>query len=633
MRLIIACLLIIGLTESLYSQNFYAVSGIPDSLKTKADAVVRFNTTRYTRQSIDKVVEYHVYAITIFNKNGDKFSKLYVPYDKNISVSYINANVYDAFGKVTEKLKKSNINDYASYPDFTLFSDNRVKSVNPLITQYPCTIEYEYEVVENGVIGFSPWIPQDDYRLAVQNAELIYLTPENVSFKYKNLNFTPVFSKEKEGPYMRYSWKVSGMKAIEKEQFSPSMQDFLPVVHLAPNEFKYEGYPGSLQTWNDYGKWAFNLNLGRDELPPASIAAVKELVKDIRDTMELVKAVYQYMQGKTRYVSVQLGIGGLQPMKAMDVDKYGYGDCKALSNYTQALLKAVGVNSYYAVIGSGSYRKIRFPDFASLNQNNHVILCVPFSKDTLWLECTSQNVPAGYIGMSNSDRYALLITPEGGKLVKTPVYKKEVNKQEFVTQVSIGEDGKADFTTTFNFMGGLYDHVLSYTLMNDKERREKLMKDISLNSLTINKVVVNNQKNLNPKLSLDLDLTATKYGSLSSGRMFVELNPFNKWSIKLENNESRYTDIAINIDYVEVDTVCFKIPATFAVEFVPGEVFFESVFGTYKASIRKEKDSVYYTRTLTINEGRYEKSMYADFTRFFENVAKADNSKMLLKRI
>jgi transglutaminase-like putative cysteine protease len=42
------------------------------------------------------------------------------------------------------------------------------------------------------------------------------------------------------------------------------------------------------------------------------------------------KKIYQYLQNKTRYISVQIGIGGFQPVTAADVDRLGYGDCKGI---------------------------------------------------------------------------------------------------------------------------------------------------------------------------------------------------------------------------------------------------------------------------------------------------------------
>ncbi|NJO67900.1 MAG: hypothetical protein HC830_00265 [Bacteroidetes bacterium] len=73
---------------------------IPDSLKTKADAVVRYHITRYTRLSLEKATEYHKYAITVFNKNGDKFSDLSIFYDNSTVIREINGTLYNALGIV-----------------------------------------------------------------------------------------------------------------------------------------------------------------------------------------------------------------------------------------------------------------------------------------------------------------------------------------------------------------------------------------------------------------------------------------------------------------------------------------------------------------------------------------------------
>ena len=93
---------------------------------------------------------------------------------------------------------------------------------------------------------------------------------------------------------------------------------------------------------------------------------------------EKVKAIYDYLAKTTRYVSIQLGIGGLQPIAASDVCRTGFGDCKGLSNYTRAMLKEIGIPSTYTVISTTNERLL--PDFSSANQMNHVILQVPLPK-------------------------------------------------------------------------------------------------------------------------------------------------------------------------------------------------------------------------------------------------------------
>ena len=71
-------------------------------------------------------------------------------------------------------------------------------------------------------------------------------------------------------------------------------------------------------------------------------------------------------------------------MLAKDVDRLGYGDCKALSNYTRVLLDKVGVKSFYTVIYGDSNRKDVDKDFVSY-QGNHAILTIPHNDKNYFL--------------------------------------------------------------------------------------------------------------------------------------------------------------------------------------------------------------------------------------------------------
>ena len=122
-----------------------------------------------------------------------------------------------------------------------------------------------------------------------------------------------------------------------------------------------------------------------------------------------------------------MGIGGWQPFEASLVDQYGYGDCKALSNYTKSLLESLNIEARYTLVKAGEDEPNIISDFPS-RQFNHVILCVPNQGDTLWLECTSQTNPFGYTGTFTSDRDVLVVTDGGGKIVHTPVYSQKDNQ-------------------------------------------------------------------------------------------------------------------------------------------------------------------------------------------------------------
>ena len=88
----------------------------------------------------------------------------------------------------------------------------------------------------------------------------------------------------------------------------------------------------------------------RGEIPETTKQKILTLVKGVNDPIEKARLIYDFVQKKTRYISVQVGIGGWMPMLANDVDRLSYGDCKALTNYTKSLLDIAGVESYYTAV-------------------------------------------------------------------------------------------------------------------------------------------------------------------------------------------------------------------------------------------------------------------------------------------
>jgi transglutaminase-like putative cysteine protease len=139
-----------------------------------------------------------------------------------------------------------------------------------------------------------------------------------------------------------------------------------------------------MMSWKDFGKFVYSLKVGRDQLPDNIKQTVHQLADGLTDPKQKISRLYEYMQKNTRYVGIQLGIGGWQPFDAKYVATNGYGDCKALVNYMYSLLKEAGINSYYTLVRAGKYANYITTEFPS-QQFNHVILCVPLQKDTVRL--------------------------------------------------------------------------------------------------------------------------------------------------------------------------------------------------------------------------------------------------------
>jgi hypothetical protein len=347
-------------------------------------------------------------------------------------------------------------------------------------------VVYEYDTEYDGMVYYPTWKPQPRYRLGVEKAwfKLMVNANSEPRFKCQNIAEPEVSTRD---DVVSYRWSVSKLKPVRDEPLSGPITDRVPVVYLAPGAFTFEKTHGDLTTWAGVGRWISDLNSGRQDLPAETVEKVKSITAGLDSKREKTRAVYQYMQKHTRYVSVQLGIGGFQPYPASFVDENGYGDCKALSNYTLALLKAAGVEAKYTLVKGESNGGQIQTDFPS-NQFNHVIICVPDEKDSIWLECTSQQQPFDFLGSFTSDRDVLLITGDSGVLVHTPEYTCNQNIQYRHAEVRLDEKGDATAEIFTKYSGLQIENAQSALLLKGEDLRKWYYDVLDIPDLTIQKI-------------------------------------------------------------------------------------------------------------------------------------------------
>ena len=397
--------------------------------------------------------------------------------------------------------------------------------------------------------------------------------------------------------------------------------------------FNLEGVDGNAKNWKEYGQWfSEKILTGTTNLSLETKAKIKALVGEEIDPIKKAKIIYKYVQEKSRYVAIQVGIGGFKPMLADDVDRLGYGDCKALSNYTRALLNAVDVPSYYTELyGSKEKRDIR-SDFFSI-QGNHVILAIPNEKGYVFLECTSQDDPFGYQANFTDDREVVVIKPEGGEIVRTKVYEDKDNKQVDKGYYSIDGNG--------NFEGkiAIVSEGTQYSSKAALENLQPLEKDEHYKQYwnTINNLKINNLSFSNDKTTVSftekVEISAVNYGNLLSGKMMFAINAYNQYTGSIKRIRNRKNPFEIQRGFTDSDEITVALPTEFAIEFLPSNFELKSKFGEYKTEfIKKEDHTIIYKRCLFIKKGFYSNTEYDEYRLFIEKVSRNDNAKIILTK-
>jgi transglutaminase-like putative cysteine protease len=610
------------------AQN-YNVAAIPDSLIVGANAVKRMEELHVVIKALDKVIVRHHYAITILNEKGDEYAEYSNNYSSMHDLSDISGNLYDASGKKIRSVKKKDIADVANSDGMSLALDSRIKTHNFYHRQYPYTVEYEDEELVRGTYFLSSWHPVEDDNFAVEQSRYIVEIPADYNLRVKQVNFNGAPVVVKTPTMVSQAWELKNYKGVSYESFSPSLSTIVPSVSIGASDFSFGGYTGNMNTWLDFGKFNVTLNKGRDVLPDNIKKEVHALVDGIEDKEEKVKKLYAYLQKNTRYIGVQLGIGGWQPFDAKYVATYKYGDCKALSNFMVSLLKEAGIKANYVLISAGkNYRRLQ--DDFPISNFNHIITCVPNGKDSIWLECTDQTKSAGFMGTFTGGRKAVLIDDDGGHVVTTPFYGAEDNLQLRTINAVIDAAGNLDVDMNTRFTGTKQE--LQHALIHDAspEQREKYLNAaISLPTYKVSRSEYNEMKGRLPMIDEHLHIVSPNYATVSGRRLFVEPNLLNKSKLKLPADGQRKYPIEFNSAYKEVDSVHLLLPEGYGVEAMPKDVDIANSFGHYSISYKVSGNKVDVIRSHTIKNATLAAETYPDLVKYYDIIYKADHSRIV----
>ncbi|MGL4582779.1 MAG: DUF3857 domain-containing protein [Flavobacterium sp.] len=615
---------------SAFSQENYQVSLIKEDFKEGATSVINEERIDVQIIAVDKYINKTRKVVTVFSDNGLGHLDFIEVYDKSTKIKQMQVTQLDAQGKLIKVFKQKDFKDYSLSQGMSI-TDSRVLAFEFRPVQYPVVFIYESEIESRNTAFLPKWQPIQYYSQSILSSTF---TIENTS----GINSTPVlynpnFTKvDKTVQGSKVIYTVRDFKAVTNESYTPNAKSLLPTVITTLDKVSLEGIKGDFTNWEQLGSWYYsNFVKGTETLNAEVVNKAKELTSGVTDDIAKAKILCEYMQSHTRYISVQLGVGGWKPMLASDANRLNYGDCKGLSNYYRALLKAVGVESYLVVV-HGSYTPVDIREESVCLQGNHMIIAIPLQQGGYqWVECTNNQEPFGFIGGFTDNRKVLVVKEHGSELVSTKTYSAEESTQVSKNVYLLKPNGDIEATIDIISKGTQFDNRshLFYANSTDKEKYYKRMfSTFNINQFnTLNIAIDNKEISLEEKISFIAPKYATKLGN----RLVFSLNAWNASNITLTSSKNRKQPLYISSSWKDIDTIEVVVPDGYSVDNLPDNINLVTKYGEYKVTYESKDQKIYYTRHHTVNGGLYTIEDYTSFKQYREDIIKYDQAKIVLK--
>ncbi|MBP1618358.1 MAG: hypothetical protein H6Q14_2185 [Bacteroidetes bacterium] len=557
----------------------------------------------------DKVTETDTLVIQINNRQGEE--DICIGYTKGDKLSIDGAWIEDMEGNVVRKLSMKDIKDRNYNSESVFFGDYFIKYFSLKHHAYPYKIIYCYRISYSKSFGAC----RVDCRVEdkpVHSGILVVELPWDETIKHKEVN---VKSPEivSDGIFQKYTWRYSYTPLDNKELNQQKTIGDEPIVRVLPTKFKY-GVAGSFDSWQSYGNWVYRLNKGRDELPLAEQSKITSLINGVPDAKTKAKILYRYLQDYTRYINVSLKLGGFQSYPASYVSENKYGDCKALTYFMQAMLKHAGITSFPTLVLAGedlpkTDTSFPFPEF------NHVILCIPFEKDTVFLECTAKNIPFGYLGTFTQDRPVLIVEENSSHITHTPALKEKDVRCSTTFNVN-PEQSEVTFKSMLR--GKKYEYFNSMESYISRNQMDIYIRNgvMPSSSELLEYSILKNDRNIaeirfNAKVRVENIFQA--YGKN------LRIKPF-PISLPLYETPGKRKS-GLQFDYPECysDTIVYHL-GNQSIPKAPSNVSIQSKYGSYSISYTIGQNTLTCTKALSIPSGKVDLKDYKSFYEFIQSI-------------
>lgn len=600
------------------------------SVSSTPDLVILRSETTFKIASSSKAELEENYLLLIKNAEGLAKSESEFYYDNLIKISSLTIVIKDIRGEIQKKIHLSDFGDFSAIAGNGMYTEDRVKLYDFTQFTFPFFMEVSVERKYNGFLHLPSFYPIYTYGISAYELDYKIEYPKEYALTWKQFG-TGIKSKiDTVSSTHVLQFHVDSIQQIVEEDYAPDFNELVPHVVFNLPYFKYDKTEGDLSSWTNYGNWLSallnTLNSEFSDETKKELIAIKELQISKKEKAEMV---YKWFQNKTRYISVQIGIGGYKPSAPKLVDAFGYGDCKALVYYYISLLKFIDIDAYYCVIKS-SYESETVPvlEHPNFTYFNHVIAALPINGDTTFVECTNQKIPFGFVPSSWIGKPYLLVSNSQSYLSKVPHITYGENASNSYRNYKVSKDYKM-LANEHNLYSGIQMRSKIWELIEPKEQLQKTM---TLYQSSKNRKLENYEVELDKKYQFIQvkEAVSSVIKPKSDGRII--LNVFeDKWMSGFDWDTSRlYTGVFRN-SYIISDTIVFEFDTLIKDVILPENLNHSNKLYHYEVKLSFRDNKIWVYRRITINKVNLSLSEMKALVKENSEMLKYESSKIAFR--
>lgn len=576
--------------------------------------------TGYTQYERHRVVK-------VLNAAGYRFANISVPYGSRSRVDHIQARTISPEGRISV-LKQENIYDVNLYPNFVFYSDQRAKLFTLPAVSDNCILEYRYKILIRDRTLVSAWNFQEFIPSLRSRFTLIVPSAWDLKYRMYGIPLEPHIIAAPSGFKSKYIWETGELPPLQNEFAMPPQRETGAWLSIAPV---------GISKWQEVSEWYHELSHSRQKAGPEIRQAVTEITKGCISDDEKLKAIFEWVRDRVRYISVSIGIGGFQPHYAEEIFRNQYGDCKDMTTLLCTMAAEAGITVHQVLV---STKQNGIPDttLASPFHFNHVIAYCPSRGDSgMWMDATEKGTPYGTLPWYDQGLPVLVVNDNGtGALNVTPQAKPDENKSVLRWNVSLGRKGQATVRGTSEFHGAiageLREELIYARKVERKEWIEQYVRGLCDGS-DLDTFSISGLDNITDPLVMEYVFKGGSFAIQHEDRMIIRPSEF--FSLNLSDffrSRKRTNPVRFRFGMKRIFELNLNLPSNWQVYSAELSDSLRSEFGTACWTWKQMDEGLACRIEYTLYGDDIKSDKYDRFREFIETIGKKDTRIILLAK-
>lgn len=474
--------------------------------------------------------------------------------------------------------------------------------------------------------GLSSYIP---FPAPILSAKLEFLIPKNQNLFYQSHKLDGQLKiTNREDDLVSYRWDYENIPIPIADNAMVDELEYYPVLRVSTTE-----------DWGIIVDWYKAKTYQKLDGNYIIDAILKDIIKEEMTNKQKIETIFNYISQNINYSSTSLLQSGYIPKDSDLTCSSKIGDCKDVATIMIAMLRKIGIESYYVLVKVNENTQ---PFMPLEMEFNHAIVAYYLDGKIHYSDPTTDFYPYYSLNEGDTEAWALLIKDGENKAFRLPANQLDSTKTftEYDVMAVLDEFNTLDLEVKTTYTGLVAGRWRSTMELESKDNLpnhiiaslgSSAFRNLELDDYGFDKV-----ENISVPLEANYKFHAREFTDDVTGIYFMRL-PFVK-TVEADvaiygNDRTNAMDIkTFTFAQPHIQRITVKMNKNFAIKKLPQNINYDTKFGTYTLKLKQTAEGLYIERFVHFKKSRIEPSEFKAFKEFYLQLLKYDNLKVLLQQ-